>query len=207
MRHSHAVWTVTLLASLAGCAATPPASQENICKIFDEYPSWYDHARASEKRWQTPIPVQVAIIRQESSFRHNVKPPRDRLLGFIPLPRKSSAYGYAQAQDPAWSDYRDATGRRFARRSSIADALDFVGWYNDTSHRRLGIAKADAERLYLAYHEGHGGYSRGSYRGKAGLRATARRVDRQARIFTEQLSTCEDRFRCRRFWQVWPFCR
>lgn len=191
----------------AGCAAAPPRETDNICAIFDEYPSWYDDARASEKRWQTPIPIQIAFLKQESGFRHNVKPPRDWLLGFIPLPRRSSAYGYAQAQNPAWSDYRDATGRRFADRDDIEDALDFVGWYNDVSHRRLGIAKSDAERLYLAYHEGHGGYARGTYRNKPGLRDIARRVDRTARVYTEQLKTCEDRFRCRRFWQVWPFCR
>ncbi len=209
MRQNRRILVVIALVTglTAGCAATPPREAENICGIFDEYPGWYDDALKSERRWQTPIPVQIAIIRQESGFRHNVKPPRDWFLGFIPLPRSSSAYGYAQAQDPAWSDYRDATGRRWAQRSNIEDALDFVGWYNDVSHKRLGIPKTDAERLYLAYHEGHGGYSRGSYRGKSGLQSIAKRVDRNARIYTEQLKSCEDRFRCRRFWQIWPFCR
>ena len=207
MRQNRLILLVTLVAGAAGCATAPPNQTDNICRIFDEYPGWYDDARKSEQRWHTPIPVQIAIIRQESGFRENVKPPRDWVLGIIPLPRRSSAYGYAQAQDPAWSDYRDATGRRFASRSDMEDALDFVGWYNDISHRRLGIPKSDAERLYLAYHEGHGGFERGTYRGKQGLRSVAQRVAQNARIYTEQLKTCERRFRCRRFWQFGPFCR
>ena len=207
MRQKRLILFVVLLAGAAGCATTPPSETENICRIFDQYPGWYDDARKSERRWHTPIPVQIAFVRQESGFRERVKPPRDWFLGVIPLPRRSSAYGYAQAQDPAWSDYRDATGRRFASRSDMEDALDFVGWYNDISHRRLGIPKTDAERLYLAYHEGHGGYEGGSYRGKAGLRAVAQRVAQNSRIYTEQLKSCERRFRCRRFWQFGPFCR
>lgn len=192
---------------VAGCATTPPQSTENICHIFDEYPSWYDHAKRSEDRWGTPIAIQMSFVHQESSFRHNVRPPRERFLGFIPLPRSSSAYGYAQAQDPAWNDYTDTAGRRGARRSDLRDALDFIGWYNDISHRRLNLAKTDAERLYLAYHEGHGGYSRGTYRSKPQLQATARRVSQRADTYAAQLATCEDRFHCRRFYQIWPFCR
>lgn len=201
--------TLTLLAAAlaGGCATVPPQKTDNICAIFDHAPKWYDHAKRSEARWGTPVAVQIAFVNQESSFRHNVRPPRGRWLGVIPKPRSSSAYGYAQAQSPAWSDYQKATGRRGARRSDIADALDFIGWYNDVSNRRLGIAKHDAQHLYLAYHEGHGGYSRQAYLAKPQVVTVAGRVDRQARIYGEQLRTCEQRFRCRRFYQFWPFCR
>lgn len=192
---------------MAGCATTPPSNTDNICAIFDHEPSWYDHAKKSQDRWGTPIPVQVAFINQESSFRHNVRPPREYFLWIIPLPRRSSAYGYAQAQSPAWTDYQKATGNRTGRRSNIKDAFDFIGWYNDVSHERLRIPKTDAERLYLAYHEGHGGYSRATYRSKPQVIRTARRVGQQAANYTRQLQGCEDRFRCRRFWQIWPFCR
>lgn len=192
---------------LGGCATRPPQDTENICAIFDEQPRWYDHAKDSEDRWGTPIAIQMAIIYQESSFRSHVRPPRDYLFGVIPLPRSSSAVGYAQIQDAAWSDYLESTGRRWASRSDIADALDFIGWYNDISNRRLRIPKTDAERLYLAYHEGHGGYSRGTYRNKPQLQSIARRVSRRADDYGRQLPSCEDRLRCRHFWQVWPFCR
>lgn len=201
-----AVFLLCTAAALAGCATAPPPRTDNICTIFEHAPRWYDHARRAEARWGTPIAVQVAIVNQESGFRHNVRPPRPRLFGIIPMPRRSSAYGYAQAQSPAWSDYLRATGRRGARRSNIADALDFIGWYNDVSHERLGIAKSNAEHLYLAYHEGHGGYSRASYRNKPQVVQVAQRVGGQARAYGEQLPACERALRCRRFWQFWPFC-
>jgi hypothetical protein len=212
MKATRTVRTLALSMSLvallvSGCASKPPARTDNICHIFEEHPRWYDHAKRSEERWGTPIPVQMAFVHQESSFRHNVRPPRDYFLGIIPRARKSSAYGYSQALSPTWKEYLEATGRRNARRSNMADSLDFIGWYNDISHRRLNIPKHDAERLYLAYHEGHGGYSRGTYRAKPQVGRVGRRVNERATRYTGQLAGCESRFRCRRFYQFWPFCR
>lgn len=198
---------VLVLLLLTGCATRPPQQQDNICSIFREHPQWYDYARASERRWGTPVAVQMAFVQQESSFRAKARPERRRILGFIPGPRRSSARGYAQAQDPAWEDYQRATGKRFASRSDMADALDFIGWYNDVSHRRLGLSKADAFHLYLAYHEGHTGFQRGGWRGNAELQAVARRVEYRSREYSRQLPACEDQLRCRRWYQFWPFCR
>ncbi len=192
---------------MAGCAARPPQQQDNICSIFREQPRWYDYARASEQRWGTPIAVQMAFVQQESSFRARVRPERRRIFGIFPGPRPSSAKGYAQAQDPAWEDYQRATGRRFARRSDMADALDFIGWYNDVSQRRLGLGKTDAHHLYLAYHDGHTGFQRGGWRNNSQLQAVARRVQQRASDYNHQLPACEDRLRCRRWYQFWPFCR
>ncbi len=196
-----------VLLLLAGCASRPPQDQDNLCQIFSQHPRWYDHALASERRWGTPIAVQMAFVQQESSFRARARPDRNRVLGVIPGRRPSSARGFAQAQDPAWSDYQRATGNRRARRSNMADALDFIGWYNDVSHRRLGIAKNDAYRLYLAYHEGHTGYQRGGWRNNSQLQAIASRVDQRAMRYQRQLAGCEAQFRCRRWYQVRPFCR
>ncbi|MGA0807094.1 MAG: hypothetical protein ACO3PV_11355, partial [Pseudohongiellaceae bacterium] len=70
---------------------------------------------------------------------------------------------------------------------------DFVGWYNDMSNVINDIPKDDAYNLYLAYHEGNGGYSRGSYREKAWLLDTATTVQQTARRYGSQLQTCEDR--------------
>lgn len=194
---------------LAGCATTPPQRQDNLCEIFEQEPGWYDHAYTSERRWGVPIPVQMAIVQRESSFRARVKPARTRLLGFIPWRRPSSASGYAQAQDPAWQDYLEMTGRStwFTSRADMADALDFIGWYNYTSHRRLGIRRNDAYNLYLAYHEGRTGYERGSWRDKPKVQQTAREVTQRAERYAKQLPACEDRFRCAAWWKVWPFCR
>ena len=136
--------------------------------------------------------MQLSIIRQESSFRFNARPPRTRLLGVIPWRRPSDAYGYAQALDSTWKWYRDETGNRFADRDDFADAIDFVGWYTDVSHKSVGISKWDPYNQYLAYHEGHTGWKRKTWRGKRWLKETARVVDHRAREWGAQLGNCED---------------
>ncbi|MDX1482585.1 MAG: hypothetical protein R3315_12955 [Woeseiaceae bacterium] len=178
--------------SFAGCSSAPPANVENICAIFKEKKSWYRDAKKSEERWGTPIHVQLAIIRQESSFRFDARPARNKLLGFIPWTRPSDAYGYAQALDSTWQWYKDDTGRRFADRDDFGDAIDFVGWYTDVSTRTAGISKWDPYNQYLAYHEGQGGWQRGSYRSKRWLMQVARTVDYRAKEWGAQLVRCED---------------
>lgn len=189
----------------AGCAARPPGNQQDLCEVFRQHPDWYDAAAASEKHWGVPVHIQMAFVHHESGYRSHAKPPFDWFL-FIPLGRPSSAQGYAQIQDPAWDDYRKERGSWFRSRSDIDDALDFVGWYNDRSHDLLGISKWDAKNLYLAYHEGHGGYRRGSYRDNGQLLRVAERVDRTARAYGSQLKRCEEEFRCRKWYQFGPFC-
>ena len=193
------------IALLAGCASVPPKHQENLCTIFDQVPQWDDAAKESQDKWGTPPHILMAFIKQESAFRHDAKPPYDWFL-FIPLGRKSSAEGYAQAKDEAWEEYEDETGGFFNSRSTMEDALDFIGWYNYKSSKDLGISKWDPKRLYLAYHEGRGGYARGSYKSKPEVVRIANRVDWQARQYGAQLRQCEERFKCRHWYQVWPFC-
>ena len=174
------------------CSTTPPANIEDICAIFDERSKWYKAAKRSEERWGTPIHVQLSIIRQESSFKFDARPPRGKLLGFIPWKRPSNAYGYAQALDSTWNWYKDDTGRRFADRDDFDDAIDFVGWYTDVTHRTVGISKWDPYNQYLAYHEGQGGWQRKSYRNKRWLKDTAELVDYRAREWGAQLNGCEE---------------
>jgi hypothetical protein len=193
------------VALTAGCASSPPRQQDDLCAIFDEYPEWYDAAKESQERWGTPPHILMAFIKQESAYLHNAKPPRDWFL-FIPLGRKSSASGYAQVKDATWEEYEDEVGGLFKSRSDMEDALDFIGWYNYKSNKQLGISKWDPKRMYLAYHEGRGGYARGSYKRKPEVVRIANRVDRQAREYGAQLRQCEDRFRCRHWYQIWPFC-
>lgn len=96
---------------LAGCATAPPQQQDNLCEIFREKSGWYDDAKDMEEEWGTPIHVAMAIIKQESGYRHDAKPPKDYVLGFIPWGRVSSAYGYAQAQDPPGTIFRIRPGK------------------------------------------------------------------------------------------------
>jgi len=190
---------------LMGCASTPPKQQHDICSVFDDYPAWYDYARKSEKTWGTPKQILMAFVRQESSYRENAKPPYKWFL-FIPLGRASSAKGYAQIQNPVWKEYKDERGSLFKSRGDMEDALDFIGWYNDKSHQQLGLSKWNARGLYLAYHEGRGGYKRGSYKKKPKLLKVADKVARTADEYGAQLKQCEARFRCRHWYQFWPFC-
>jgi hypothetical protein len=177
---------------VAACATAPPQNIENICAVFEEKGSWYKAATKSEKRWGTPVHVQMSIIRQESSFRFDAKPPRGKLLGFIPWKRPSNAYGYAQALESTWDWYLDDTGRWFADRDDFDDAIDFVGWYTNKSNESVGISKWDPYNQYLAYHEGASGWRKGTYKNKRWLKDTARKVDYRAREWGAQLKRCED---------------
>lgn len=205
------LWTILgLVLFLSGCATfapNPPQDQSNICEIFREQPSWYDYARDSQEKWGTPIATQMSFIQQESSFRSHVRPDRKRYLGFIPGPRPSSARGYAQAQDPVWGEYRDQAGSTFARRTHMKHATDFIGWYNSRTRAQTGISLNNTEHLYYAYHEGAGGYQRGTYRNKSHVLRAGSQVAARANRYQTQLNSCEAEFQCRRFYQVGPFCR
>ena len=169
----------------------PPKNGDNLCATFKEKEDWYADARQSYEKWGIPVSVQMAIMHQESHFVADAKPPRIWLLGIIPWFRPSSAYGYAQAKDETWDDYLDKTGRWYADRDDFADASDFVGWYCSVSHIKLGIQKEDTKNLYLAYHEGNGGYQRKSYLNKDGLKRIADKVAYRARLFQSQLDACK----------------
>lgn len=175
---------------LAACSSGPPRNANDVCSVFDEKRGWYKDAKKASDRWGTPVHVLMAIIRHESSFRADAKPPRKKLLGFIPWKRPSSAYGYAQALDGTWDEYEDAAGGWFADRDDFEDAVDFVGWYTAESSRKLGISKWDARAQYLAYHEGHGGYARGTWKRKRWLVNTANRVQQTANNYAAQLKRC-----------------
>lgn len=183
-----------LLAALvlcaAGCAAPRPTRPHDACAIFEEIPGWYEAARASYERWGVPVAVQLAVIHQESRFRHDVRPPRGKLLWIFPGPRPSSAYGYGQVLESTWDEYREARGGFFASRDDFADVCDFIGWYGAMGERRYGIPKDDPYAFYLAYHEGHAGYARGAYRNKPHLKRVAAEVARLARRYARQLGDC-----------------
>tara|TARA_R110002096_G_scaffold26138_6_gene80961 strand:+ start:439 stop:1044 length:606 start_codon:yes stop_codon:yes gene_type:complete len=184
----------------AGCGHAPPDQVEDACLILEDNGSWWRALRRSERRWGIPPAIQLAILKRESSFNANARPARRRLLGFIPGSRPSSAYGYAQALDGTWDEFQDDTGQPFADRDSFENAVDFVGWYGHLSGERSGIAPTDARALYLAYHEGHGGYNRGSYRSKGWLMQVADTVAADAARYQSQLNRCERRLNRRRFW-------
>ena len=75
---------------VSACSLTSkPSSTEDICDIFKEKRSWYKAAKKTEKRWNIPISVTMAILKQESSFIRDAKPNRKKLFGFTPWKRQS----------------------------------------------------------------------------------------------------------------------
>ena len=186
---------LTLVVALGSCSANPPQRTGNVCAVFDQKSGWWKAARKAQKKWGMPVHVGMAFMHRESSFVADAKPARKRLIGFIPWTRPSSAYGYAQATNEAWKDYKRDTGRTFVGRADIRDALDFIGWYNDRSHRMLGLSKHDAYSLYLAYYVGPTGFKRGVYKSQPAVQGYARRVADRSYRYTQQLSRCEKKLK------------
>ena len=203
-----ALLSIVVALAMTACAVKPPRYLDDSCRILEDKKGWYRDTLRSYKRWGVPIAVQLAIVHQESRFVHNAKPPRRKILWLIPGPRRSSAVGYAQATEDAWDDYIRNTGRRGADRDDFGDAVDFIGWYGEMSRRKNGISKNDAYSLYLAYHEGHGGYRKKSYLAKPWLMGVARKVRSRSERYGVQLAGCESKLR-RRGWLLrmllWPF--
>ncbi len=185
---------VSLLLLLTGCVTSPPSDVSNICSMFREKSGWYGDAEDAADKWGSPIPVLMAIMHQESRFRATAKPPRKKILWVIPGPRPSSSYGYTQALEETWDVYIRDSGNYGADRDDFEDAVDFVGWYNHQSKKRSGIRKDDAYNLYLAYHEGHGGFNKRSFRNKAWLKKVAKKVSGNASRYTQQLKSCRSEF-------------
>jgi hypothetical protein len=183
---------LVLLLGVSACTTSPPRDVNNICAIFREQDGWYHDAADASDAWGSAIPVMMAIIYQESRFQADARPPRTRIFGFIPGPRPSSAYGYSQAKTTTWDDYERAANRWGADRDDFADAIDFVGWYNRQSVTRSGISLDNTFGLYLAYHEGHGGYNRATYLQKPWLTTVAHKVEARAGSYQAQLVGCED---------------
>ena len=188
--------------ALTGCATTPPKNINNLCSVFREYPKWYWTSQDVQKKWGVPISVQMAIMHQESAFNSSAKPPHQKLLGFIPWFRPTSAFGYSQATDASWRAYQKSTGHGSANRDSFTDALDFMGWYANQAHIRAGISKGNPYELYLAYHEGIGGYARRTYLHKQWLIAVAHKVDKRAWNYHYQLAHCQASLPKKHWWNL-----
>jgi len=182
-----------LVASCGGGNFSAPRDLENACSIVDERPRYLSAMRATERKWGVPVPVQMAIIHQESKFIGDARTPFRYSLGVIPVGRQSSAYGYSQALDGTWEEYERETGNRRASRDDIRDATDFMGWYMTLTQNRNGIPLTDARNQYLAYHDGHTGFARGTYNSKDWLLRVADNVASRAVRYDAQLVACRRR--------------
>ncbi|RED18501.1 transglycosylase SLT domain-containing protein [Pontivivens insulae] len=189
LRHLARLTSAGLLTLLVACTAPAPqvatvgrddapSNLLNICAIFAERPHWRDAIYASSNRWGMPVDVMMGIIWRESRFQQHASP------------GTSSAYGYAQAINGTWDWYREATGQPNARRDRFSDAADFVGWYMTQTVRANGLSPTDSFAQYLAYHEGHTGFSRGTYWEKDFLLRAASEVQSISQVYRTQMNLC-----------------
>jgi hypothetical protein len=187
-----------LLVLVTACSGTgnlggfnsKPQTPHNLCGIYAQYGPWQRSANASQQAWDIHSSISMAFIQHESGYSATARPPRKRILGVFPGDHLSSAYGYPQAINGTWTLYQQLTGYHSAKRTNFHDAIDFVGWYNARSVRLNNIDRNDAYHLYLAYHEGNGGFAKKSYLAKPWLLTVAKKVSAQASRYRSQLQFC-----------------
>ena len=174
---------------IIGCSSIPKNTSDS-CLIFNERYLWYKYAKKSEKKWGTPVYLQLAIIKMESGFDWLAKPPRQKLFKIVPYKRPSSSFGYSQAVKGTWKQYKTETGNKFAIRTRFKDSVDFIGWYTTKTEKILKVSKTDAFKQYIAYHEGWGNYK--NYKSNKKVINLAKRVEKQSNIYKKQLSDCKN---------------
>ncbi len=179
---------IFLMLFFTACSSIPKNVQ-NSCAIFEERYLWYKHTKASYEKWGVPIHIQLAFIKKESNFNWLAKPPRVKLFKVIPFKRKSSSFGYSQAIDKTFQQYKRETGKKFATRANFKYSVDFIGWYVNKTTTLLKIPKNDAYRQYLAYYKGWGDYKNYSKDKKAIIYAKS--VKDSANKYRKQLTLCK----------------
>jgi|TARA_B110000438_G_scaffold168055_1_gene160703 hypothetical protein len=173
---------------ISGCSSIPK-NTSNSCSIFNERYLWYKYSKKTEKKWGTPVYIQLAIIKMESDFDWLAKPQRQKIFKIIPYKRPSSSFGYSQAVKGTWEQYKKETNNKLATRARFKDSVDFIGWYTDKTFSILKIPKEDAFRQYLAYHEGWGNYK--NYKNNQKVIILAKKVKQQSDKYKSQLKKCQ----------------
>ena len=179
-----------ILFVLSSCSSIP-TNTSNSCSIFNERYLWYKHAKKSEEKWGTPIYLQLAIIKMESDFDWLAKPPRQKLFKVVPYKRPSTSFGYSQAVNGTWEQYKKETRNKFAVRTRFKDSVDFIGWYTNKTESILKVSKKDAFKQYIAYHEGWGNYKH--YKKNNKVIGLAKRVEKQSQVYKKQLMECRNK--------------
>ena len=179
-----------LIIFFVSACSSIPSNTSNSCSIFNERYLWFKHVKKTEKKWGTPIYLQLAIIKMESNFDWLAKPPRQKLFKVIPYKRPSSSFGYSQAVKGTWEQYKNETGNKLATRTRFKDSVDFIGWYTNKTNSILKISKNDVFKQYVAYHEGWGNYK--NYKKNKKIIDLAKRVEKQSDLYKKQLLECQN---------------
>ena len=179
---------ILLFFLISACSSIPKNTADG-CSIFSERYLWYKYSKKVEKKWGTPIYIQLAFIKMESDFDWLAKPPRQKIFKIIPFKRPSSSLGYSQAVKGTWEQYKKETNNKLATRVRFKDSVNFIGWYTDKTEKLLKISKKDAFSQYIAYHEGWGNYK--NYKKKQKVILLAKKVQQQAGKYRLQLKKCQ----------------
>ncbi|WP_181318413.1 transglycosylase SLT domain-containing protein [Photobacterium kishitanii] len=172
-----------IILSCSGCSSMIQESvgtktPSDACKTLTQNKDWMVATHKAYRRWGIPISVQLSVIRHESSFNRDASA------------TTSSAYGYAQALNDTWKEYKKATNNKTASRGSFFDSTDFIGWYWNEAQKKIHFSPYNARAFYLSYHEGIGGYQRRSYLKKTWLMKKSKTVQMIADKYRFQLNKC-----------------
>ena len=187
---------IILFLLISACSSIPKNTADS-CSIFSERYFWYKHVKKTEKKWGTPVHLQLAFIKMESDFDWLAKPPRHKLFKVIPYKRPSSSFGYSQAVKGTWKQYKKETNRPLATRARFKDSVDFIGWYTNKTTKILKISKNDVFKQYIAYHEGWGNYK--NYKNNNKIILIAKKVKNQSDRYKKQLSDCKNKLDIKRY--------
>lgn len=153
------------------------ALQNNACLLLEERPHWRRALKEVRKNWGVEPWYILAFLHQESRFNPTAM-------------STSKAYGYAQVKDESWDWYQEKIGHVKAKRDRFDDAVDFIGFYATKNVERNKVNLNDVKRQYLAYHEGMGGYERGTHKKKPWLLEVSDKVVDRAAFYQAQLIEC-----------------
>ena len=187
---------IILFLFISACSSVPKNTADG-CSIFSERYFWYKHVKKTEKKWGTPVHLQLAFIKMESDFDWLAKPPRHKLFKVIPYKRPSSSFGYSQAVKGTWKQYKKENNRPLATRARFKDSVDFIGWYTNKTSKILKISKKDVFKQYIAYHEGWGNYK--NYKNNNKIILIAKKVKNQSDRYKKQLSDCKNKLDRKRY--------
>ena len=183
------IYYIILFFLISACSSVPKNTADS-CSIFSERYLWYKHAKKVEKKWGTPVYMQIAFIKMESDFDWLAKPPRQKIFKIIPYKRPSSSLGYSQAVKGTWEQYKKETNNKLATRVRFKDSVDFIGWYTNKTKKINKIALTDVYRQYLNYYLGWGNYKNKKYKIDQKAILLAKKVQRQGDKYRLQLKKC-----------------
>ena len=180
-----------LIFSLLVSCSSIPKNTQNACSIFSERYLWYKHAKNSSEKYGVPVHLILAFVNKESGFNRWAKPERTKLFKIIPYKRPSSSFGYSQAIDKTWDQYKNETNNMLALRSRFKDSVMFIGWYINKTHQMNKIPLNDSYRQYLNYYLGWGNYANKTYQTDKKAILFAKSVQKQSNIYRNQLIKCQ----------------